>query len=220
MWAYEREIPYVVQRDGFVKHIVCLGNCQTGGQTFVHILIFIVKLSGSLGLILSDNLEQFSHKYCEHCFLFACTVYKQGFYLMVKGKKRFLKFFIEYFKRISRCPGVNSSSTVITKWFTNRLAGVCHFISQKNIKTCLAKPDQASFYMWVLVRWFTKTFNKELVFDIASLYYKKILYFTLNVPDHMFRSPPMYWLKFILWSMYRVEPLHNGHLGYRRKWPL
>ena len=134
MWAYEREIPYVVQRDGFVKHIVCLGNCQTGGQPFVHILIIIVKLSGSRGLILSDNLEQFSHKYCEHCFLFACTVYKERFYLMVKGKKRFLKSFIDYFKHISRCPGVNSSNTVITKWFKNRLAGVCHFISQKNIK--------------------------------------------------------------------------------------
>ena len=145
MWAYEREIPYVVQRDGFVKHIVCLGNCQPGGQPFVQILIIIVKLSGSLGLILSDNLEQFSHKYCEHCFLFACTVYKEGFWLIVKGKKRFLKFFIEYFKHISRCPGVNSSNTVITKWFKNRLAGVCHFISRKNIKTCLAKPDQASF---------------------------------------------------------------------------
>ena len=177
-----------MQRDGFVKHIVCLGNCQPGGQPFVQILIIIVKLSGSLGLILSDNLEQFSHKYCEHCFLFACTVYKEGFYLMVKGKKRFLKFFIEYFKHISRCPGVNSSNTVITKWFKNRLAGVCHFISQKNIKTCLAKPGQASFYMWVLVRLFTKIFTKEFVFDIASLYYKKIIYFTLNVPAHMFRS--------------------------------
>ena len=95
---------------------------------------------------------------------------------------------IEYFKHISRCPGVNSSKTVITKWFKNRLAGVCHFISQKNIKTCLAKPDQASFYMWVLVRLFTKIFTKEFVFDIASLYYKKIIYFTLNVPAHMFRS--------------------------------
>ena len=105
---------YVVQRDGFVKHIVCLGNYQPGGQPFVHILIIVVKLSGSLGLILSDNLEQFSHKYCEHCFLFACTVYKQGFYLIVKGKKRFLKFFIEYFKHISRCPGVNSSNAVIS----------------------------------------------------------------------------------------------------------
>ena len=170
MWAYEREIPYVVQRDGFVKHIVCLGNCQPGGQPFVHILIIIVKLSGSLGLILSDNLEQFSHKYCEHCFLFACTVYKKGFYLKVKGKKRFLKFFIEYFKYISRCPGVNSSNEVITKWFKNRLAGVCHFISQKNIKTCLTKPDQASFYMLVLVRLFKKIFTQEFVFDIASLY--------------------------------------------------
>ena len=170
MWAYEREIPYVVQRDGFVKHIVCLGNCQPGGQPFVHILIIIVKLSGSLGLILSDNLEQFSHKYCEHCFLFACTVYKKGFYLMVKGKKRFLKFFIEYFKHISRCPGVNSSNAVITKWFKNRLAGVCHFISQKNIKTCLAKPDEASFYMLVLVRLFKEIFTQEFVFDIASLY--------------------------------------------------
>ena len=103
-----------MQRDGFVKHIVCLGNYQPGGQPFVHILIIIVKLSGSLGLILSDNLEQFSHKYCEHCFLFACTVYKEVFCLMVKGKKRFLKFFIEYFKHISRCPGVNSSNTVIS----------------------------------------------------------------------------------------------------------
>ena len=92
MWAYERETPYVVQRDGFVKHIVCLGNCQPEGQPFVHILIIIVKVSGSLGLILSDNLEQFSLKYCEHCFLFACTVYKEGFYLMVKGKKRFWNF--------------------------------------------------------------------------------------------------------------------------------
>ena len=68
---------------------------------------------------------------------------------MVKGKKRFLKFFIGYFKHISTCPGVNSSNTVVTncKCFKNRLAGVCNFISQKNIETCLAKPDQANFYM-------------------------------------------------------------------------
>ena len=106
----------------------------------------------------------------------------------MKGKKRFLKFLIEHFKHISRCPGVNSSKTVITKWFKNRLAGVCHFISQKNIKTCLAKPDEASFYMLVLVRLFKEIFTQEFVFDIASLYYKKIIYFTLNVPAHMFRS--------------------------------
>ena len=111
---------------------------------------------------------------------------------MVKGKKRFLKFFIEYFKHISRCPGVNSSNAVITKWFKNRLAEVCHFISQKNIKTCLAKPDEASFYMLVLVRLFKEIFTQEFVFDIASLYYKKILYFTLNVPAHMFLSSSMY----------------------------
>ena len=111
---------------------------------------------------------------------------------MVKGKKRFLKFFIEYFKYSSRCPRVNSSNTVITKWFKNRLAGVCHFISQKNIKTCLAKPDEASFYMLVLVRLFKEIFTQEFVFDIASLYYKKILYFTLNVPAHMFLSSSMY----------------------------
>ena len=134
-----------------------------------------------------DNLEQFSHKYCEHCFLFAR--YKERFCLMVKEKKKNFKFLIQYEKHISRCPGVNSSNTVITKWFKNRLAGVCHFISQKNIKTCLAKPGQASFYMWGLVRLFTKIFTKEFVFDIASLYYKKIIYFTLNVPAHMFRSP-------------------------------
>ena len=67
---------YVVQRDGFVKHIVCLGNYQPGGQPFVHILIIVVKLSGSLGLILSDNLEQFSHKYYELCFLFVQCIRK------------------------------------------------------------------------------------------------------------------------------------------------
>ena len=111
----------------------------------MHILIIIVKLSGSLGLILSDNLEQFPHKYCEHCFLVACTVYKEGSYVMVKGKKRFLKFFIEYFKHISRCPGVNSSNTVITKWFKNRLAGVCHFISQKNIKNLFSQARSGKF---------------------------------------------------------------------------
>ena len=141
---------------------------------------------------LSDNLEQFSHKYCEHCFLFTCTVYKEGFWLIVKGKKRFLKFFIEYLKHISRCLDVNASNTIITKCFKNRLARVCHFIFQKNIKTCLAKPDQASFYVWVLVGLFTKIFTKEFDFDIASLYYKKILHFSLNVPSHMFRSPSMY----------------------------
>ena len=119
-------------------------------------------------------------------------MYKEGFCLGVKGKKRFLKFLIEYFKHISRCPGVNSSKTVIIKWFKNRLAEVCHFISQKNIKTCLAKPDLASFYVSVLVRLIAKIFTKEFVFDIASLYYKKILYFTLNVPAHMFLSSSIY----------------------------
>ena len=64
---------------------------------------------------------------------------------MVKGKKRFLKFFIEYFKHISRCPGVNSSNTVITKWFKNRLAGVCHFISQKNIKNLFSQARSGKF---------------------------------------------------------------------------
>ena len=145
MWAYEREIPYVVQRDGFVKHIVCLGNCQPGGQPFVQILIIIVKLSGSLGLILSDNLEQFSHKYCEHCFLFACTVYKEGFWLIVRGKKRFLKFFIEYFKHISRCPEVNASNTVITKCFKNRLAGVYHFIFLEKYKNLFNQARSGKF---------------------------------------------------------------------------
>ena len=87
MWAYEREIPYVAQRDGFVKHIVCLGNYQPGGQPFVHILIIIVKLIGSLGLILSDNLEQFSHKYCEHCFLFLQCI-KKAFVLGWRERKK------------------------------------------------------------------------------------------------------------------------------------
>ena len=94
----------------------------------------------------------------------------KAFILWWRERKDFWNFFIEYFKHISRCPGVNSSNAVITKWFKNRLAGVCHFISQKNIKTCLAKPDQASFYMLVLVRLFKKIFTQEFVFDIASLY--------------------------------------------------
>ena len=107
---------------------------------------------------------------------------------MVKGKTNFLNFSFSIKSKSAGARVLISSNTVITKWFKNRLAGVCHFISEKNIKTCLAKPDQASFYMWVLVRLFTKIFTKEFVFDIASLYYKKIIYFTLNFPAHMFRS--------------------------------
>ena len=46
--------------------------------------------------------------------------------------------------------------------------------------------------MLVLVRLFKEIFTQEFVFDIVSLYYKKILYFTLNVPAHMFLSSSMY----------------------------
>ena len=54
----------------------------------------------------------------------------------------------------------NSKHPLIrTQWFKNRLAEIFDF-NTKNIRTCLAKHNQAGSYMWVL--------TKEFDFKIAN----------------------------------------------------
>ena len=44
------------------------------------------------------------------------------------------------------------------------------FLIAKNIRTCLAKQDQAGFYMWVLQLNYDKIFTKEFDLEISDLY--------------------------------------------------
>ena len=65
----------------------------------------------------------------------------------------------------------NSRNPLIrTRWFKNRLAEIFHF-NTKNIRTCLAKHNQASSYMWVLAR----SLTSRLPIDIARRYCTKPL---------------------------------------------
>jgi len=65
----------------------------------------------------------------------------------------------------------NKNLFVRTWWFKNLLAEICHLIP-KNIRTCLAKQDQAGSYMWVTDN--DNISTKECDFKISNLYYKKI----------------------------------------------
>ena len=55
-----------------------------------------------------------------------------------------------------------------TQWFKNQLAQMFHF-NTKNIRTCLAKHNQAGSYMWILAR----SLTSRLPFDIARRYCTK-----------------------------------------------
>ena len=49
-----------------------------------------------------------------------------------------------------------------------------HFNTQKKIRTCLAKQDQAGSYIWGLQLNYDTHFNQGGDFEIAKLYRKKI----------------------------------------------
>ena len=44
------------------------------------------------------------------------------------------------------------------------------FLIAKNIRTCLAKQDQAGFYMWGLQLNYDKIYTKEFDLEISNLY--------------------------------------------------